>query len=135
MYIEPNELTTHLGAEQIEAISDGDETMLQAAIDAAFVEAKSYLKAFDVVGEFAKTGTARNALLIIFIKDIAVWHFINTCSVNTVYADRKDRYERAISWLRGVQKGEVSPDIEALPADEQAAIITYNSNTKRNNHY
>ena len=55
MYIEPNELTTHLGAEQIEAISDGDETMLQAAIDAAFVEAKSYLKAFDVAGEFAKT--------------------------------------------------------------------------------
>ncbi len=135
MYIEPNELTTHLGVEQIEAISDGDETMLQAAIDAAIVEAKSYLKAFDTTAEFAKTGTSRNALLIIFIKDIAVWHFINTCHVNTSIELRQDRYERATSWLKAVQKGEVSPDLSELPVDEQAAIITFKSNTKRENHY
>ena len=135
MYISPTEITTHLGAEQIEAISDGDSTMLQAAIDAAIVEAKSYLKAYDATAEFAKTGTARNALLIIFVKDIAVWHFINICHVNTSLELRQDRYERAVAWLKAVQKGEVKPDLAELPTDEQAAIITYNSNTKRNNHF
>ena len=135
MYISPTEITTHLGAEQIEAISDGDSTMLQAAIDAAIVEAKGYLSAFDIEAELLKTGTARNPLLIIFIKDIAVWHFINICNVNTSMELRQDRYERAVAWLRAVQKGEVKPDLAELPAEEQAAIITYNSNTKRNNHY
>ena len=135
MYISPTEITTHLGAEQIEAISDGDSTMLQAAIDAAIVEAKGYLSAFDIEAELFKTGTARNPLLIIFIKDIAVWHFINICNVNTSMELRQDRYERSIAWLRAVQKGEVKPNISELPTDEQAAIITYSSNQKRNNHY
>lgn len=135
MYIETTELTTHLGAEQIEAISDGDSTMLQAAIDAAIVEAKGYLSAFHIEGELLKTGAARNALLVIFAKDIAVWHFVNICNVNTSMELRQDRYERAVAWLRAVQKGEVKPSLPELPTDEQAAIITYSSNTKRNNHY
>ena len=135
MYIIPEELTTHLGADQIEAISDGDNTMLQAAIDAAVSEAKGYLTAYDSAAEFSKSGTDRNALLVIFIKDIAVWHFVNICHVNTSLELRQDRYERAVSWLKAVQKGEVKPDLSELPTDQQAAIITYNSNTKRNNHY
>ncbi len=135
MYIIPEELTTHLGADQIEAISDGDSTMLQAAIDAAVAEAKGYLTAYDSAAELSKSGTDRNALLVIFIKDIAVWHFINICHVNTSLELRQDRYERAIAWLKAVQKGEVKPDLSELPTDRQAAIITYSSNTKRNNHY
>lgn len=135
MYIIPDEITTHLGAEQIEAISDGDSTMLQAAIDAAIVEAKGYLSAFDMMAELAKSGTDRNALLVIFVKDIAVWHFVNICHVNTSIELRQDRYERAVAWLRAVQKGEVKPDLPQLTATEQAAIISFSSNKKRNNHY
>lgn len=135
MYINPSELTTHLGAETIEAISDGDETMLLAAIDAAVQEAKSYLSAFDIAAELLNTGSARNALLLVFIKDIAVWHFINICNVNTPIAVRQDRYDRAKSWLKGVQRGEVKPDLPALPVADQAAIVSYQSNPKRNNHY
>lgn len=135
MYIQTNEITTHLGVEQIEAISDGDSTMIAAAIDAAVVEAKGYLSAFDIEAELAKTGAARNALLVIFVKDIAVWHFVNICHVNTSMELRQDRYERAIAWLRAVQKGEVKPNLPELPTDQQAAIITFSSNPKRNNHY
>jgi phage gp36-like protein len=135
MYITTSEITTHLGVEQIEAISDGDETMLTAAIDAALVEAKSYLKTFDTTAELAKVGAARNALLVIFIKDIAVWHFVNICHVNTSLELRQDRYERAIAWLRAVQKGEVSPDLPALPVAEQTDTIIFNSNPKRTNHF
>lgn len=135
MYITTDEITTHLGAEQIEAISDGDSTMLQAAIDAAIVEAKSYLSAFDISSEFAKTYTARNPLLIIFIKDIAVWHFINICNVNTSLELRQDRYERAVAWLKSVQKGELIPDLAALPAADQTGTIISSSNKRRNNHF
>lgn len=137
MYISPTEITTHLGVEQIEAISDGDETMLTAAIDAATQEAKGYLKAYDIAAELAKTGAERNALLVIFIKDIAVWHFINICHVNTSMELRQDRYERAVAWLRAVQKGEVLPDLPTTEAvDGESNILPYkvSSNPKRNNH-
>lgn len=137
MYISPDEITTHLGVEQIEAISDGEETMLQAAIDAAMVEAKGYLTAFDIVTELAKTDADRNPLLVIFIKDIAVWHFVNICNVNTSLELRENRYNRAIAWLRGVQKGEIVPDLPVLTnndgvADNLPYKIT--SNPKRGNH-
>ena len=136
-YISPAEITTHLGAEQIEAISDGDETMLQAAIDGAMVEAKGYLSAFDMAVELDKTGTQRNALLIIFIKDIAVWHFVNICNVNTDMDLREKRYDRAISWLVGVQKGNVVPDLPAkINESGTANNLPYKvtSNPKRTNH-
>lgn len=135
MYVLPAEITTHLGADQIEAISDGDDTILQAAIDAAIAEAKGYLRAYDIAAELEKEDAARNALLVIFVKDIAVWHFVNICHVNTSLELRQDRYERAIAWLKAVQKGEVKPDLSELPVESQAAIISYNSNTKRENHF
>jgi phage gp36-like protein len=137
MYISPTELTTHLGAEQIEAISDGDETLLTAAIDAGTQEAKSYLKAYDIDAELVNTGSARNALLMIFIKDIAVWHFINICHVNTSLELRQDRYKTALAWLKAVQKGEVLPDLPAIvDADGEANNLPYKvtSNPKRTNH-
>lgn len=137
MYLSPNEINTHLGVEQIEAISDGDETMLTAAIDAAIAEAKGYLRAYDISAELSKSGNERNALLVIFVKDIAVWHFVNICHVNTSLDLRQDRYERAVSWLKAVQKGEVLPDFPALEsADGEANNLPYKvtSNQKRTNH-
>jgi phage gp36-like protein len=137
MYLLPQEITTHLGAHQIEAISDGDETMLLAAIDAAVQEAKSYLKAYDITAEMQAQGSERNALLLIFIKDIAVWHFVNICNVNTRMELRQDRYERAVAWLKAVQRGEVLPDLPAIidnNGDDNKLPYKVTSNNKRNNH-
>ena len=141
MYNSPDEITTHLGVDSIEAISNGDETMLQAAIDGAYVETKSYLSAFDIATEFAKSKPTnndtdtRNALLIIFVKDIAVWHFINICNVNISMTIREDRYNRAVSWLKGVQRGEFIPDLPPLPVEQKTDLITFSSNPKRDNQF
>lgn len=141
MYISTDEITTHLGVDSIEAISNGDETILQAAIEGAYVETKSYLSAFDINAEFSKSkptnsdSDTRNALLIIFVKDIAVWHFINICNVNISMSIREDRYNRAVAWLKGVQRGELIPDLPALPVDQKTDLITFDSNVKRNNHF
>ena len=137
MYITTDEVTTHLIVETIEAISDGDSTMLQAAIDAAYVEVKSYLSAFDVASEFSKTGADRNALLIVFVKDVAVWHFINICNVNTDLKLRAKRYDDAKSWLIAVQKGNVTPDLAKSPSTDTTSTqqITFSSNPKRGQHF
>ena len=133
-YITTAELLSHLGVEQIEAISDGNETTLATAMDAAMVEVKSYLKAYDTVAEFAKVGAERNSLLLTFVKDVTIWHFVNSCNVNTSLTLRQERYDGAITWLRRVQKAEVAPDLPELPVAEQVDSIIFSSNPKRINH-
>jgi phage gp36-like protein len=136
-FLSQEELKTHLYAENINVISRDDETILQAAIDAACQEAKSYLAAYNTTEIFAAVGSDRNALLLIFIKDIAVWHFINLCNAGTELQLRQDRYERAIDWLKAVQRGDVSPDLPKIIEDgkEKNGIITFGSNPKKNQHF
>lgn len=136
MYIETNEITTHLGVEQIEAISDGNSTMLEEAINSALVQVRGYLKGkYDIAAEFAKTGTARNSLLVTYVKDIAVWHFINICHVNTSIEERAKRRDDAVKDLMKAQKGDFDFELPPLPAEQKADTITYSSNRRRNNHY
>lgn len=136
-FLTSEELKTHLYAENINIISRDDETILQAAIDAACQEAKSYLAAYDTAQIFAAVGATRNALLLIFVKDIAVWHFINLCNAGTELQLRQDRYDRAIDWLKAVQRGDVSPDLPKIVEDgvEKNGIITFGSNPKKNQHF
>lgn len=131
------ELKTHLYDENVEVISRGDATIPQSAIDAALAEAKGYLGAYNTDLIFARTGSSRNALLLLFVKDIAAWHFLVLCNAGVELQLRQDRYERAISWLKAVQKGDVAPDLPAAQNDDGDNIgtITYGSNDKRNNHF
>ena len=139
-FITPEELETHLYKENIEAISREDETLLTAAIDAALQEAYGYLGAYDRKKIFEATGRQRNALLLIFVKDIAVWHFVNLCNAGTDLQLRQDRYERAVAWIRQVQKSDVKPDLPVMDEDgdgipDTAGEYIYGSNPKRNQHF
>ncbi|MGL4331306.1 MAG: phage protein Gp36 family protein [Bacteroidales bacterium] len=139
-FITPNELETHLYKENIDVISREDETILTAAIDASIQEAYGYLGAYDRSKIFSVSGNERNALLLIFIKDIAVWHFVNLCNAGTDLQLRQDRYERAISWLRQVQKSEIKPNLPIIDQDNDgnpdgAGEYIYGSNPKRTQHF
>lgn len=137
MYISIEELNTHLYSEQIEAISGPEDyTMLTAAIDGAVSEAKGYLHRYDKAAIFAATGESRNALLVIFVKDIAVWHYINLANAGTEYRIRQDRYKAAIDWLKSVQAGAIVPDLPTASAVEgDSGSYAWGSNTKRDNHF
>lgn len=132
------DLYTHLYNENIETISRNDEAIIQASIDGAVAEAKGYLSSYDVERIFSETGNERNALLLIFLKDIAVWHFITLCNAGTELELREKRYDRAISWLKSVQKGEIQPDLPTTSEDdgEKATdTIKAGSNPKKTQHF
>ena len=76
-YLTIQELNTPLHDELVETITRGDATIAEAAIDAAIAEAKGYLSRFDCTRIFSASGSKRNQLLLIFVKDIAIWHLIN----------------------------------------------------------
>lgn len=134
------ELITHLYKESIDIISGYDETVVEAAIDAAQQEMKCYLTYYDTDKIFNAQGSERNALLVTFLKDIAVWHFVNICNAGTDLELRGKRYDRAIAFLKDVQKGNIKPDLPIIDNDndgksDKPAEILVRSNPKRNQHY
>jgi phage gp36-like protein len=136
MFLEIEDFNTTLYDEIIDAVSREDDSILQAAIDAAISEAKGYLIDYDIPTIFSATKHDRHPLLLTFLKDIAVWHFITVGNPTADYDLRKTRYERAISWLKAVQKREISPDLpSSVSPDDEKGYIVFGSNLRRENHY
>lgn len=134
MWITKDELKTHMNVDNIDVITDGDDTLVIAAIDGAVAEAKGYLGSYDIDTIFATTGSSRHSLLLTFVKDIAVWHLMALSNYQADLALREKRYDRAVSWLKSVQKGDVTPDLPAT-TNEYLGKITWGSNDKREQHF
>ncbi len=137
-YLQNHELTSHLHEEVMEEIDRQDDSKLTTAIAAAISEMRGYLSFYDVPVILATTGTAREPILLLYTKDIAVWHFIQLANPNVDMELRKIRYDRAIQWLKDVQKGIIVPNLPILTnADEtmQTGKIKFGSNKQRNTHF
>lgn len=138
MFVEPQELYTHLYPESIHAISGTDERLLLDALSAATSEVKGYLHRFDLDKLFSATGDDRDALLVMRIKDVAIWYYINIANPQIDYNDRLLRYKYAIAWLEGVQREEIIPDFPKPTDDDgnetNSSQYAIGSNPKRDNH-
>lgn len=138
MYLTADEISTHLYGEVTDLISRGDSSKLEEAIDAATDEAKGYLSAYDTDAIFAATGTDRAPVLLLFVKDIAVWHYIQLANPAVEMQLRLDRYEKAVKWLEKVQSGKVVPQLAYKPVtapDVQNNYVKWGGNIKRRNYY
>ena len=137
MFITKEELKTHMKVGSIDAITGGDDTIITAAIDGASAEAKGYLSDFDTTAMFAATGTSRHPLLLTFVKDIAVWHLVALSNYAADVKLRESRYNRAVEWLKGVQKKDIVPDFPAKVDTEGATVspIKFSSNPQRSQHF
>ncbi len=135
-YLDTTEINTHLYGGVTAEINRGDATILQVAINAAIEESRGYLTAYDNVAIFAATGTARNSWLLLIIKDIAVWHYIQLANPAVDMELRKVRYEQAVKSLDKVQAGKVNPVLPypAAPANPGDGTTYIKSGTidKRN---
>jgi phage gp36-like protein len=134
MWIEKEELKTHMNVDNIDVITGGDDTLVKSAIDGAVSEARGYLGSYDAAAIFSTSGDTRNALLLIFVKDIAVWHLIKLSNYQADIEYRGKLYDRAVTWLKGVQKGDITPDLPAT-TKQYNAKISHGSNPKREQHF
>ena len=98
-YLTKEEIGTHLYAGVTTEINRGDDTIINDAIAAAIAEARGYLTAYDMTAIFAATGDDRNPILLLYIKDIAVWHYIQLSNPGVEMELRLKRYEQAIKFL------------------------------------
>jgi phage gp36-like protein len=141
MYLTAAEITSHLYGEVSNEISRNNAALLQDSINAAVAEARGYLTAYDLTAIFSATGDNRNPILLLYIKDISVWHFIQLANPGVDLVLRQDRYEKAIKWLDKVQRGQTNPDLPlpTAPVDETSGsvqnFLKWGSNPKRQNNY
>lgn len=133
-FLTVDELSTHIKDEIMDVISTSDDNKPQAAIDAAIAEVKGYLSNYDSAATFAAAGANRNPILLLYTKDIAVWHYIQLANPNIDITLRERRYELATKWLDKVQSGRATPDLPPLVQPTDLPVIgklQYGSNAKR----
>ena len=64
---------------------------------------RGYLSArYDADTIFKAEGTARNELVLMMAVDIAVYHLFSIHNPQKMSQIRKDRYDRAMEWLKQV---------------------------------
>ena len=146
MFLQIADLGATIYSYQIDQITEGDENIPLQAIASAEEEVRSYLAAIewsdgrprlDVPAILGATGNSRNALLVRMTATIAKFYVIELCNADIIYETAKERYDRAVTWLRQLSRGEIklstlpeTPDID--PESTGTDPFIYGSREKFN---
>ena len=98
-----------------------DPQIIEICEDRAIAEMKSYLnKQYDCKAIFSARGADRHPLILMFAIDMTVYHIFCQHNPYKIASIRQNRYDRAIEWLKGIMKGDITIDgAPTLPSDEQ----------------
>lgn len=137
MYINKEDYRAVISDKALDVIDQSDEYNRSYAEQEAVEEVSGYLRpTYDCDLIFAKTGEGRNRQLIMILCDIALYHLIASAPQRMGSEIRKERYDRAIKWLEGVQRGKIIPDLPRATDEEgndKGAILVFGSQEKQNN--
>ena len=123
MFLQQTDLGATIYNYQIEQITEGDADITIQAMAAAEEELRSYLTTpswsdgrpkYDVNAILTATGTDRNALLVRQAATLAKWYIVELCNADIIYETAKERYDRAIDWLKLLANGNTK--LSTLPA-------------------
>lgn len=138
-FLTANDIHTHLYAGVVDEINREDETILNEAIAAGVEEVKGYLTAYDIDTIFNPAQpTDRNPVILMYAKDITVWHYIQLANPAIDIELRLKRYEQAIRQLEKVQSGKFNPSLPLLSTPEPALqqnFVKYGGIERRGNNF
>lgn len=125
-FIELSDYDSTIHKDILDSLLRGDasenSTIIEDCQMQAIAEMKSYMnKTYDVEKIFGAQGNERHPLVLMIAKDIATYHIFCIHNPYKMSQIRKDRYERAIDWLKGVAKGDITIDGAPRLPEEEAA--------------
>lgn len=86
-----------------------DSAIIEICEDRAIEEMRSYMdKFYDCDAIFGAEGSKRNQLVLMMALDIAIYHIFCQHNPYKMSEVRKDRYNRAIEWLKAVAAGKIT---------------------------
>lgn len=113
MFITKEDYKVVIGESALKTISQTDEDNRLMSESEAMEEIAGYLRPkYDCEAIFSAEGQQRNRQIIMYTCDIALYHMVSAMPQKMGSEIRKERYDRAIKWLEGVQAGKIVP---ALP--------------------
>lgn len=136
MFVVEEDYKVVIGDTALKVLSQTDEINRERAEKQAVEEISGYLRpVYDVSEIFAKTGEDRNSLVVMFTCDIALYHMAASAPGRMGAEVRKERYDRAIAWLKDVQSGKVVPDLPMTtsPTGESGSPLRYGGEKPKNN--
>lgn len=138
-FININDYDASIHRDILDALVREDEALVEICEDRAIAEMRCYLSGrYDCDAIFSASGDERHQLVLMMALDIAIYHIFSIHNPQKLSQLRKDRYERAIEWLKAVAAGTISIDGAPLASVEtQIAHQTFRivSNPKRHNHF
>lgn len=105
MFLTKTDLTSIIYEEDIDTITEGDDSKVDSAIGAAIDEAQECLSRFDIPTIFAKTGADRHHLLLESCKAIACWYLVKLCPANQSTKEIIEGATFARQWLDKINNG------------------------------
>lgn len=112
MFINDEDYSVVIGEQALKVISQVSDDNRANAEDEAIEEISSYLRPkYDTQALFSAEGNERNKLIVMYTCDIALYHMAASLPQKMGTEIRKERYDRAIKWLEGVQAGKNVPDL------------------------
>lgn len=91
-----------------------DPQIIEICEDRAVAEMRAYLnKTYDCDAIFSAKGDERHPLILMFAIDISIYHIFSQHNPYKIAKIREERYKRAVEWLKGVMKGDLT--IEGAP--------------------
>lgn len=125
--------------EILESLIREDETIIEIIEDRAITEMRGYLSSrYDCDDMFSKSGNDRNQLVLMLSLDITIYHIFCLHNPQKLSTMRRDRYERAIDYLKYIARGKANIDGAKLLSPEELELkskFIIKSNPKRVNHY
>ncbi|SEG39248.1 Protein of unknown function [Halpernia humi] len=133
MFLSKKDLGSTIYNYQIDQITEGNDDITAQAMAAAEEELRSYITApewsdgrtkYDVELILTDTGTNRNALLVRMAVTLAKFYIIELCNADIIYETAKERYDRAITWLKQFARGDIKLSTLPETADTDASTGT-----------
>lgn len=130
MFIDNEDYKVVIGDAALKVVSQSSPENIANAEAEAIEEISGYLRpVYDTAAIFAATGNDRNRLIVMYTADIVLYHLTASQPQKMGSEIRKERYERAVKWLEGVQAGRIVPDLPLTVSDDGSAgfVTSYHS--------
>lgn len=112
MFITEEDYKVVIGDTALKVISQTDEANRNNAEAEAQEEISGYLRPkYDCEAIFSAEGNERSRQIVMYTCDIALYHMVSAMPQKMGSEIRKERYDRAIKWLEGVQAEKIIPDL------------------------
>ncbi len=143
MFVTDDDYKTLAGEIALKTISQIDESNRRRAEKMGIEEITGYLAdRYNCEKIFSAEGDERNAVVLMYVMDCALYHMCTWLPQKMGYEIRKERYDRAVKWMESVAKGMLNPTLPLKGEDENgntdesaSSPVQWGSNQKNNNEW